>query len=61
MPATKKKRARKVLKKQKTVIVFKQEINPKDTLFPEKVAKAKEIFSNAEFLDPRFGAGIRKD
>lgn len=62
MPTIKKKNGRKTLKKlrKNTVIVIAKEINEKDTLFPEKVAHAKEILSKAKFLDPRFG-GTRKD
>jgi hypothetical protein len=61
MPTIKKKNGRKTLKKlrKNTVIVIAKEINEQDTLFPEKVAHAKEILSKAKFLDPRFG-GRRK-
>ncbi|HET6252493.1 MAG TPA: hypothetical protein VFE32_00395 [Puia sp.] len=57
MPTIKKKNARKTLKKRKsnTVVVISSEIDEKDTLFPEKVAHAREILSKAKFLDPRFG------
>jgi hypothetical protein len=58
MPSTtKKKIARNTLKKRKrhTVVVISTEIDEKDTLFPEKVAHAKEILSKAKILDPRFG------
>jgi hypothetical protein len=56
MPTTKKNNVRKSLKKRKgdTVIVIATEIDAKDTLFPEKVAHAKEIMSKAKILDPRF-------
>jgi hypothetical protein len=53
---------RKTLKKKRstTVVVIKTPIAAKDTLFPEKVEASKELLRNAEFLDPRFGPGIRK-
>jgi hypothetical protein len=35
------------------------DIEEKDTLFPEKVAHAREVLSKAKFVDPRFG-GTRK-
>ncbi len=61
MPVTKKKLNRKTLKKRNTtVVVIATPIAAKDTLFPEKVAKAKKMLRNAKFLDPRFG-GPRKD
>jgi hypothetical protein len=62
MPTTKKKNGRKALKKRKsnTVIVVASEIDAKDALFPEKVARAKEILSKTQFIDPRF-KGNRKD
>jgi hypothetical protein len=62
MSTLKKKNGRKTLKKGKsnTVVVIATEIKAKDTLFPEKVAHAKEVLSKAKFLDPRFG-GTRKD
>lgn len=62
MPTTKKKTGRQSLKKRKrdTIVVIATEIDEKDTLFPEKVAHAKEVLGKAKFLDPRFG-GTRKD
>jgi hypothetical protein len=61
MSLTKKKINRKTLKKSKTtVVVIATPIAAKDTLFPEKVKKAKKMLLNAKFLDPRFG-GTRKD
>jgi hypothetical protein len=60
MPVAKKKINRKTLKKRNTTVVIATPIAAKDTLFPEKVAKAKKILRNAKFLDPRFG-GTRKD
>lgn len=60
MPVTKKKINRKTLKKRGTTVVIATPISAKDTLFPEKVAKAKKMLRNAKFLDPRFG-GNRKD
>ena len=46
----KKKKTRKLPKKRgETVLIVKEAIDPKDTLFPEKVAKAKERLSNADF------------
>lgn len=60
MTATKKKIVRNTLKnKNRTTIVIATPIAAKDTLFPEKVAKAKKMLRNATFLDPRFG-GTRK-
>ena len=57
MSLTKKKTARKALKKKKasTVVVIETIISAEDTLFPEKVARANEILRNATFHDPRFG------
>lgn len=57
MSTIKKKNSLKTLKKRKenTVVVIATEIDEKDTLFPEKVAHAKEVLSKAKFLDPRFG------
>jgi hypothetical protein len=56
MPTTKKKITRKPLKNtNRTTIVIATPIEAKDTLFPEKVAKAKKMLRNAKFLDPRFG------
>jgi hypothetical protein len=57
MAAPKKNIARKSFKRRKgdTVVVIVSEIDEKDTLFPEKVAKAKEMLSKVKFLDPRFG------
>jgi hypothetical protein len=46
---------RKSLKRASTVVVIASPINAKDTLFPEKVAKAKKMLRKATFLDPRFG------
>ena len=59
MPSTKKKALRKALRRRKstTVVVIAKEIAPEETLFPEKVARAKEVLSKAKFLDPRFGKG----
>jgi hypothetical protein len=56
MSVTKKKINRKTLKKRNTtVVVIATPIAAKDTLFPEKVAKAKKMLRNAKFLDSRFG------
>ena len=57
MAIVKKKTARKVSKKRNSdiVVVIESDISAEDTLFPEKVAKAKETLRNAKFLDPRFG------
>ncbi|HEV3412758.1 MAG TPA: hypothetical protein VG101_09780 [Puia sp.] len=54
MPIAKKNTASKVLKKRNaaTVVVIKSRIDAKDTLFPEKVAKANEILTNTK--KPRF-------
>jgi len=53
MSVTNKKHIRKSKKKKidsSTVIVIKSRIAAEDTLFPEKVAKAKEVLSKAKFL-----------
>jgi hypothetical protein len=55
MTVTKKKINRKTLNKRNTTVVIATPIAAKDTLFPEKVAKAKKMLRNAKFLDPRFG------
>jgi hypothetical protein len=56
MPLTKKKNIRRSLKKRKSeiVVIIKTEISPEETLFPEKVAHAKEVLSKAKCEDPRF-------
>jgi hypothetical protein len=53
MSAAKKKAIRKSLKKRAstTVIVVESRIAAKDTLFPEKVAKANKILRNIDFRD----------
>ena len=58
MPIDKKGTVRKALKKRtsSTVFVMESRIAAKDTLFPEKVAEAKRILRNANFIDSRFGA-----
>jgi len=57
MPTARKKTAGKTLKKRasSTVFVIESPLSVKDTLFPEKVARAKKTLRNAKFLDPRFG------
>jgi len=56
MSVVKKKTAKKLLKKRAiTVTVIKSHIDPKDTLFPEKVARANKILSNTNFK----GSGLR--
>jgi len=61
MSATKKKIVRNTLKnRNRTTVVIATPIAAKDTLFPEKVAKAKKMLRNAKFLDPRFGK-VRND
>jgi len=46
----KKKIARKrLMKRKETVIIIKSQIDPKDTLFPEKVAQGKKALSNCDF------------
>jgi hypothetical protein len=54
MPITRKKSAKKRLSKkaQKTVVVIEQPIEARDTIFPEKVARANKILSNTKFHDP---------
>jgi hypothetical protein len=59
MPVAKK-NARKSLKnRNRTTIVIATPIEAKDTLFPDKVAKAKKMLQNATFLDPRFGPNAK--
>jgi len=54
MPVARKNTTRKHLKKRtQTVIVVESSIAAKDTLFPEKVAKANKILSNTKFHDPK--------
>jgi hypothetical protein len=57
MSVAKKNTARKILKKRKaaTVVVIESRITAKDTLFPEKVAKANKILSNTKHLDSVVG------
>ena len=53
MPVASKKNIRKSKSKKidsSTVVVVKTRIAAKDTLFPEKVARAKEILSKTKFL-----------
>jgi hypothetical protein len=53
MPLAKKNTAKNTLKKRtsaSTIVVVRKRISAKDTLFPEKVAKAKKILSNTQFL-----------
>ena len=56
----KKKALRKAFKKgaSSTVVVLESRIAAKDTLFPEKVARAKEVLRNAIFHDSRFGQNL---
>jgi|GEM_PF-2950224 hypothetical protein len=35
--------------KGETVVIIKTTIDPKDTLFPEKVARGKKILDNTDF------------
>jgi hypothetical protein len=58
MSIIKKKTVRKSLKKRAnpTVVVVESSISAEETLFPEKVAKAKKVLQNATFSDPRFGS-----
>lgn len=48
---------KKSLKKRtpETVIVIESRVAAKDTLFPEKVARANNILSNTKFHDPSLG------
>jgi len=53
MSLAKKNTAKKTLPKRasaSTVVVVRKRIAAKDTLFPEKVARAKKILSNTQFL-----------
>jgi hypothetical protein len=53
MSVARKNTAKKALKKRtssSTVVVVRTRISAKDTLFPEKVAKAKRILSNTQDL-----------
>lgn len=49
MPGEKKMSRKRQFKKGDTVIIIKRAIDPKDTLFPGKVARAKERLSSADF------------
>ena len=51
MPLAKKSTSKNLLKKRtsSTVIVIESRIAAKDTLFPEKVAKANKILRNTRF------------
>ena len=56
MPTIGKKLTRKTLKRRTTtVIVIEKDIPPEETLFPEKVAKAKAMLRNIKVSDPRIG------
>lgn len=56
MPTVRKKLTRKTLKRRTTtVIVIEKDISPEETLFPEKVAKAKAMLRNIKVNDPRIG------
>ena len=56
MPTIRKKLTRKKLKvKTTTVFVIEKDISPEETLFPEKVAKAKAMLRNIKVNDPRIG------
>jgi hypothetical protein len=52
MPLEKKRATKKILEKRtaSTVVVVRKRIVAKDTLFPEKVAKAKKILVHSEGL-----------
>jgi hypothetical protein len=56
MPLTKKKKVQRSVRKRKSeiVVVIATEMAAEDTLFPEKVARAKEVLSKAKCEDPRF-------
>jgi len=41
----------KKLRKQNTVIVFKTEFPPEETLFPEKLKRMNEILARTKMLD----------
>ena len=49
MPTKKRIAKRRRAKKTNTVIIIKTTIDPKDTLFPEKIAEGKEILRNCNF------------
>ncbi len=55
MSTIRKKLTRKKLKRTTTVIVIEKDISPEETLFPEKVAKAKAMLRNIKINDPRIG------
>jgi hypothetical protein len=58
MSIIKKNTVRKSLKKRvnPAIVVVETSISAEETLFPEKVAKAKKTLQNATFSDPRFGS-----
>ena len=49
MPTKKKTTKKRRVKKTNTVIVVETYFDPKDTLFPEKVAEAREALRNTNF------------
>jgi hypothetical protein len=57
MSVAKKNDVKKVLKKRSaaTVVVIESRIAAKETLFPEKVARANKILSNTKLLNSTFG------
>jgi hypothetical protein len=58
MSSARKTATKKSLKKRlsSTVVVIESRIAAKDTLFPEKVAKANKILRNTNFRDVKLGA-----
>jgi len=52
MPLTRKNNKKSRLRKRKveTVIIIQEQIKAEDTLFPEKVARANELFKNNPHL-----------
>jgi hypothetical protein len=56
MSKVSKRTIRKAFRKRRSsiVVVIERDVPPGETLFPEKVKRAKEILSKIEIEDPRF-------
>ena len=65
MPKISKRLMRRLMKKSKNSSSFVYpwicvSIKPKDTLFPEKMERARKMFENIRWHDPRFGPDATK-
>jgi len=56
MSKVSKKKIRKAFRKRRSsiIVVIERDISPEETLFPEKMRKAKEILSKADFTHSQF-------